>query len=168
MITTLTDNMAIEPMYLGPRIKHRLMERLRDKYENTCSLEYGHIRRVVKIISCRNTITNAMSSVVFSVRFQIESKKISKNDIVSGICSIATSGKGIVIEVDTDINVFVMASRLKKTLGKDIEFDREKCVFVDSQGDVILQDGDIVNVTIAALQYSDGIFKYVGDNVIVQ
>lgn len=94
MIITIHQKVSIDPKYLDSNISYHILQRIRSIMEDTCSLNYGYIISVNKIIKLgSNIIAPANSLVVYDVTYEAETILPSPGLVLDGhVCMIFENG----------------------------------------------------------------------------
>ncbi len=96
----ITRKICIDGNKLDKNIKAHLLQKIIELTSNECSKEYGHILKIENLEEIvTNTISNANSNIVFTVKFKAVVFKPVEGEKISGkVCMIFETG-GIFIEI---------------------------------------------------------------------
>lgn len=163
MIVRIDQKVSIDPKYLDSNISHYILEKIRLNMENKCTLKYGYIINVRKIINLGdNIIAPANSLVVYDVTYEAETVKPEKGLELSGkICMVFEHG--IFVDVLGRMKVLVPVNTLEGYTFSDDSF-----IPLEEKGEgekEVIVVGKSVNIRINMVKYEKKEFSCIGELV---
>ena len=151
----ISQKVSLESKYLDSDYEEHILKKIKINMENTCSYNHGYIISVNKILDIgENMISNANSSVIFNVKYEVDILKPEIDDILNGtVCMIIEDG--ILLDIDEKIKILISAQSMK-----NYEYNKDKNVFVD--GKDIIQMGMNIDTQVIQIQYEKHNFSYIG------
>lgn len=147
---------CLDPKYLTKDYKNPLFEKIVKDTTNECSKEDGYILSIIRIVNILdNIISSANYDIVFTVEIEIEILKPKIGDILCGtVCMIFN--KGIFLDVNGKMKVLITIDSLSS-----YKFDEEKAIYVKETNTI--KQGDIINVKIKGIQYTNKEYNSYGE-----
>ncbi len=152
----ITRKICIDGNKLDKNIKAHLLQKIIELTSNECSKEYGHILKIENLEEIvTNTISNANSNIVFTVKFKAVVFKPVEGEKISGkVCMIFETG-GIFIEILEKQQLLIPISYLSGyTYNKDTE------TFTCKKKSI--KKGDILTCVIKGVQNNNNNFSCFG------
>lgn len=155
MITTITQNVTIEAMYLDSDIENHILNKLKRKMEGTCTFEYGYIITVNKIIKIgNNKIGSANSMVVFDITYEANILKPEQGHILSGkVCMVFQHG--IFVDIYGKMKVLIPASSMTNYIYQQ---DQNNFIWLEK----IIENDIEVTIDIVMTKYKKKQFSCIG------
>ena len=154
MKVQIKQKVSIESKFLDNNVTKHLFDKLQKTMTGKCTLEYGYILKINKIITVgENSITPANSSVVFDLIYEAEVLKPNVGDDLSGtVCMVFKHG--IFVDIQGKIKVLIPVSSMES-----YTFDNSR--FVHNNGTEI-SVGINVTITIVMIKYEKKQFSCIG------
>ena len=154
MIVTIHQKVSIEPKYLDSNISYHILKRIRYVMENTCTLKYGYIISVNKIINLgSNIIAPANSLVIYDVTYEAETLLPHSGLVINGnVCMIFENG--ILVDIYGKTQVLVPSENMN-----GFEFSNNS--FIHSTKNKISIGSNVI-VKITMVKYEKKEFKCIG------
>lgn len=151
-VSILHRQICLEPKYLDQHLIQHLLETIKTSYIGTCTRQDGYIIDILRLVEItNNTISNANSEIIFSVRFEAKLLKPQIGDQFKEQI-LMVSEDGIFVEINKDLAVLIPASRLS-----EYTFDEETDSFVSSSN--TLSEGKEVEIELEGIEYSNNTFS---------
>ena len=158
MIVNIDQKISIDPKFLDSNISYHILQKIRQNMEGKCTLDYGYIISVNKIVELgENIVAPANSLVVYDVKYEAVTIKPEKGMELSGeICMVFQHG--------------VFADILKKLkvlipVGSMEEYTFSGDSFVSKEDDENIEVGSEVNIRITMVKYEKKSFSCIGELV---
>ena len=153
MIVTIHQKVSIDPKYLDSNISYHILQRIRSIMEDTCTLKYGYIMSVNKIIKLgSNIIAPANSLVIYDVTYEAETILPSPGLILDGdVCMIFENG--ILVDICGKTQILVPLENME-----GYKFDNNS--FVQDKDEICV--GCNVTIIITMVKYEKKEFKCIG------
>lgn len=159
-VNTLKTSIVIEPSKIVGDIDLVILSSLRSFVINSCDKTYGYIMDVIEVIEYDNMISNATSSIVFTVIYRALCLKPEQNKIYKAIVSNVTSD-----------GIFALIANKSKTLIPKLnalpyKFDSKDAYINDDKKIKIGDEIDLeVKITVYVNRNFTCIASLVGDNI---
>ena len=155
MLTTITQNVSIEAMYLDSNIKNHILNKLKKNMEGKCTFEYGYIITVNKIIRIGdNTIGSANSLVIFNIVYEADVLKPETGHVLSGkVCMVFQHG--IFVNVYEKMKVLVPATSM---INYKYQQDQNNFTWLEQS----IENGVEVTIDIVMTKYEKKQFSCIG------
>lgn len=152
MYSIIQRRIYLDPKYLDQNIMNHIMNKIIEETSNECTKENGHIlsvTRIVEILSNEDTI--------FTVSFEAETLKPTEGSRFTGVvCMIYKDG--IFVNIANKQKMLIPAITLKGYTFNDTS----KEYF---NNNLIIKEGDEIQVIITAVRYNKQNFSCVGSLV---
>lgn len=155
MIVNIEQKIPIESMYLDKNINLNILNKLKNDMGGKCTLEYGYILDIIKIIKIGdNKISSANSLTVFDVIYQADVLKPTEGLILSGkVCMIFQHG--IFVDIKGKMKVLIPATTIDS-----FSYDAEDSSFETSNTKI--SNGASVDIEIVLIKYEKKNFSCIG------
>ena len=154
MLININQKVSIHSKYLDKNIENHLLNKLKSTMIGTCTLEYGYIIEINKIIKLGdNLITSANSLVIFDIIYEAEILKPEIGQDLSGkVCMIFQHG--IFVEIKNKMKVLIPSISIPLYTFKD-------AIFVNDKDDKISL-GNKLLITVVMIKYEKKEFSCIG------
>lgn len=154
MLIPIRQNVSINSKFLDKNINAHLLNKLQTTMVGKCTLEYGYILGINKIIkSGYNSITPANSLVVFDLIYEAEVLKPEIDSELSGtVCMVFQHG--IFVDIQGKMKVLVPTTSMPTYVYKE-------SMFVDDNENEISM-GVKLKITIVMIKYDKKEFSCIG------
>jgi DNA-directed RNA polymerase subunit E'/Rpb7 len=154
MLINIDQKVSIHSKYLDKNIKNHLLNKLKSTMIGTCTLEYGYIIEINKIIKLGdNLIASANSLVIFDIVYEAEILKPELGQDLSGkVCMIFQHG--IFVEIKDKMKVLIPSTSIPLYTFKD-------AIFVNDNDDKISL-GNKLLITVVMIKYEKKEFSCIG------
>lgn len=158
MLVNIVQKVSIEPKFLDSNIAYHLLQKIKRNMEGKCTLDYGYIITVNKIVELgKNMIAPANSLVVYDVKYEAETIKPEKGMELNGeICMVFPNG--VFVDVLNKLNVLIPVSSLD-----GYTFFNDS--FVSDKDEDNIKVGSNVNIRITMVKYEKKSFSSIGELV---
>ena len=148
------QKVSIESKFLDNKITDHLFDKLQKTMTGKCTLEYGYIMKINKLIMVGdNSITSANSLVVFDIIYEAEVLKPVVGQNLSGaVCMVFKHG--IFVDIYNKMKVLIPVSSMKSYV-----FDNSRFVH---DNDTEISVGVDVTITIVMIKYEKKEFSCIG------
>lgn len=156
MLIQIKQKISIDCIYLDDNIQENLLNKLKKTVVGNCSLEYGYILNIIKIINMSNNkISSADSLCVFDVVYEAEILKPEIGNVFSGkVCMVFQSG--FMVDIQNIIKVLIPVSSLK-----DFVYKEDNQTFL-SKDKLIIKEGVELNIEIVMIKYEKKKYSCIG------
>lgn len=161
MTTTLIKRrICLDPQFLDSNIMTHLFDKIKECTEGDCTLEYGYILGVNRLVEVEDSwISSANSDIVFNVIFEAVALKPSVGDVLSGVvCMIFQTG--ILLDVNDKLKFLIPEDELRE---KGYELNKAGMYY--KNGDTNIKRLDELDVRVVELKYKDREFMCFGSLV---
>lgn len=156
MIIQIKQKVSIDCIYLDYNIKENLLKKLKKTVVGNCSLDYGYILDIIKIINMSNNkISSADSLCVFDVIYEAEILKPKIGNVFTGkVCMVFQNG--FMVDIQNVIKVLIPVSSLKDFVYKE---DNQSFILKNK---LIIKEDIEVNIEIVMIKYEKKKYSCIG------
>lgn len=149
----INQKISIDPKFLDSEIKNHLFNKLQKTMIGKCSLEYGYILKINKIISIEdNLIAPANSLVIFNVIYEADILKPEVGqELVGTVCMIFKHG--IFVDIYEKMKILIPSSSMESYIFKN------SCFVSDNTK---ISVGINVKIKIVMIKYEKKNFSCIG------
>lgn len=159
MENILTKKVILEPEYINNDYKTVILNKLKNKYNDTCDKDNGYILEVINIIDCKEEcLSRSTNYPEFTVRFTISNFLPKINNVYSSVINML-SDNYIMCCFNNKMIVFID----KNSLSKTHTYNKLGICWVNINTDKILRLNDNVEIKIIEIQYRDKKFICIGE-----
>lgn len=154
MIVRIKQEVSLEHKHLTSKLKTHMFEKIKTMMTGKCTVDYGYIIKIIKIVDIGdNTIGTANSLVFFNVTYDAEILKPEIGQILTGtVCMIFQHG--IFVNILDKMKVLIPATAMSS-------FSFENSSFVGN--DLTITDGVELNIRITMIKYEKKVFSCIGE-----
>ena len=154
MIIQIEQKVSIHSKYLDKNVKTHILNKLQTTMIGKCSLDYGYIIKINKIIKLgENSITPANSLVVFDIIYEADILKPEVGqDLYGTVCMVFQDG--IFVDIEGKMKVLIPSTSMPS-------YVFEKSIFVNNNNDQITV-GIKLLITIVMIKYDKNEISCIG------
>ena len=154
-VKKLKRDILLQPMHLGPKMKHRVELQLREEVEGKCLGKHGFVIQVLAIEKediVPGKVDNDFGSVHMTVTYQAIMLRPFKNEVLDTIVFNAADDNGFFSRVGP-LEIYTH----KYNMPQDMKFDNEKGdAWVSEDGEVEIKEGSIVRLRVIGVSIDAG------------
>ena len=157
MITTIQQTISLEAEFYDSNIEKHILNKLKSTMEGTCTLKYGYILQVLKLINIyNNSVVTSNPNTLFFVKYNASILKPKEGLELSGrICMVFPNG--ILADVENKVNIFIPITNMK-----DYTFNDTEKKFVCEGNSVSYEEGMIIDIIITSIKYEKKNYIIIG------
>lgn len=158
MLVNIDQKVSIDPKFLDSNISYHILQKIRRNMEGKCTMDYGYIISVNKIVELgKNIIAPANSLVIYDIKYEADTIKPEKGMELTGeICMVFPNG--VFVDILKKLNVLIPISSLK---GYTFSGDS----FMSDKDENHIKVGSEVNIRITMVKYEKKSFSSIGELV---
>jgi DNA-directed RNA polymerase subunit E'/Rpb7 len=154
MLIHIKQKVSIHSKYLDQNIRIHLLNKLKETFIGKCTLEYGYIIGINKIIKLgENSIAPANSLVIFDLIYEADVLKPEIGQVLSGkVCMIFQHG--IFVEIQDKMKVLIPVTSISS-------YRFEETRYVNDNDDEISLGNELL-IVIVMIKYEKKAFNCIG------